>query len=144
MHFAINGILQSIACSLLFLSFGTPSFLTTILPSFVSFSLVHDLIGCLRCWPCDRAIKFESFALVAQGFAGSDPGCRHGNTHQATLRRCPTCHNQKDLQLEYTTMYWGASGRRRRRRRNKRRLSIDVSSGASFFKKRNFLQKKQK
>ena len=46
-------------------------------------------------------------------FAGSDPGCGHGTAHQATLRWRPTCHNQKDPQLEYTSMYWGALGRRK-------------------------------
>ena len=35
----------------------------------------------------------------------------------AMLRRCPTRHNQKDPQLEYTTMYWGVLGRRRRRKK---------------------------
>ena len=54
---------------------------------------------------------------AAQGFTGLDPGRGHGTTHQAMLRRCPTWHNQRDLQLEYTTMYWGASGRIRRKRK---------------------------
>ena len=35
-----------------------------------------------------------------QCFAGSDPGQRTSTPHQATLRRRPTQHNQKDLQLE--------------------------------------------
>ena len=47
---------------------------------------------------------------AAQGFAGSDPGRGHGTAHQATLRRRPTYLNWKDLQLEYTAVYWGASG----------------------------------
>ena len=46
-------------------------------------------------------------SLTVQGFAGSDPGRRHGTTHQAMLRWHLTCHNWKDTQLEYTTMYWG-------------------------------------
>ena len=44
-------------------------------------------------------------AAAAQGFVGSDPGRVHVTTHQATLRRHPTCHNQKNLQLRYTAMY---------------------------------------
>ena len=57
-------------------------------------------------------VKFTGSALAAQGFAGSDPGRGHGTT-QAMLRQRPTSHSQKDPQLEYTTMYWGAVGRRR-------------------------------
>ena len=38
----------------------------------------------------------------------------------------------EDLQVEYTTMYWGALGRRRRRRRRRKRLAAD-SSGANLF-----------
>ena len=43
--------------------------------------------------PRGRAVKFACSTLAAQGFAGSDPGRRHGTTCQATLRRRPTCHN---------------------------------------------------
>ena len=38
-------------------------------------------------------IKFQRSAVVAQGFAGSDPGGGHGTAHQATLRQRPSCHN---------------------------------------------------
>ena len=38
-------------------------------------------------------VKFTWLALAAQGFAGSDPGCRHGTTGQAMLRWHPTCRN---------------------------------------------------
>ena len=63
-----------------------------------------------------RAIKFAGSTSAAQGFASSDPGCRHGTTHQAILRWLPTQHNQKDLELEYTTIYWGILGRRKRKK----------------------------
>ena len=53
-------------------------------------------------------VKFTGSTSAAHGFTGSDPGQGHGTAHQAMLRQCPTQHNQKDLQLEYTTMYWGA------------------------------------
>ena len=52
-------------------------------------------------------------ASAAQGFAGSAPGHRHVTAHQAMLRWHPTQHDQKDLQLEYTTMYWGGFGEKK-------------------------------
>ena len=71
-----------------------------------------------------RVVKFVCSTLVAQGFTCSEPGRGRGTTHQAMLRLCPTCHNQKDLQLEYITMYWGALGKRRKKE--------DVCSGANL------------
>ena len=62
--------------------------------------------------PRGRVVKFRRSTSVAQGFTSLDPGRRHGTAHQAMLRWRPTCHNQKDLQLEYTTVYLGALGRR--------------------------------
>ena len=83
-----------------------------------------------------RVGKFTHSTLAAQGFTGSDPECVPGTAHQATLRRHPSEQSHKDLQLEYTTMYWGALRRRRRRKRKrkkkKRRLATDVSSGANL------------
>ena len=40
-----------------------------------------------------RVVKFMCSASAAQGFSSSDPGRRHGTTHQAMLRWRPTCHN---------------------------------------------------
>ena len=57
--------------------------------------------------PHGRVVELERLAVAAQGFAGSDPGRGHGTAHQAMLRRRPTCHNQKDRQLKYATMYCG-------------------------------------
>ena len=54
--------------------------------------------------PDVRIVKFMRSTSAAQGFMGSDPGVGHGTAHQAMLRWCPTQHNQKDLQLEYTTV----------------------------------------
>ena len=71
-------------------------------------------------------------ASAAQGFAGSDPGRGLGTTRQAMLRRHPTCHNQKDPQLKYATMFWGTLGRRRK----KKKMATDVSSGANLKKKK--------
>ena len=62
-----------------------------------------------------RVVKSVSSASAAQGFTGSDPGRRHDTTHQAMLRQRPTCHNQKDLQLEYTTMHWGGFGEKKKK-----------------------------
>ena len=80
-------------------------------------------------------VKFVRSVSPAQGFAGLHSGHGHGTTHPAMLRWCPTCHNQKDLQLEYTTMYWGALGRGRKKTKRKR-LAADVSSGDNLKKKK--------
>ena len=39
--------------------------------------------------PHGRVVQFMCSASAAQGFAGLDPGCGHGTTHQAMLRQCP-------------------------------------------------------
>ena len=65
-------------------------------------------------WPCGRVAKFMHSASAAQGFTRSDPGRGHGTAHQAMLRQRPTCHNWKDTQLKYTTMYWVDLGRKRK------------------------------
>ena len=88
--------------------------------------------------PHGPMVKFVCSPSAAQGFAGSDPGRVQGTAHQAMLRRWPTQHSQKDLQLEYTTMYWGSLGRRRREK--KRRLATDVSSGANPLKRKNLVR----
>ena len=44
----------------------------------------------LRGWPCGQVVKFACPTLAAQGFAGSDLGCRPSTTHQAMLRQRPT------------------------------------------------------
>ena len=75
-----------------------------------------------------QEVKFVPSALVAQSFAGLDPGHGPSTTHQAMLRRRPTQHSQKDLQLEYTAMCWGGFGEKKK----KRRLATDVSSGSIF------------
>ena len=80
--------------------------------------------------PGGRVVKIVCSTLAAQGFAGSNPGCRHSTAHQAMLRLCPTCHNQKDPQLKYTTVHWGHLGRKSRKK--KRRLATVVSSGANL------------
>ena len=69
--------------------------------------------------PRGGVVKFAHSAALAQGFAGLDPGCRQGTARQAMVRQRPTCHNQKDLQLRHTTMYWGDLGRKSRKRKKK-------------------------
>ena len=64
-----------------------------------------------------RVVMFACSILSAQGFTGLDPGRGHGTAPGAMLRRRPTQQNQKDLQLEYTAMYWVALRRRRRRKK---------------------------
>ena len=51
---------------------------------------------------CGRVVKFTRSTALAQGW---DPGRGCGTVHQVTLRRHPTSHNWKDLQLGYTIMY---------------------------------------
>ena len=89
----------------------------------------------LRSRPHGRAVKFLCSASAAQGFDGSDPRCRHGTTRRDTLRQHPTCHNEKDPQLTYTTTYWRDWGRKNRKKK-KRRLATIVSSGANLKKKK--------
>ena len=46
---------------------------------------IHKIFMCFkilfRGWPRGRVVKFAWSALVAQGFAGSDPWCRHGTAY---------------------------------------------------------------
>ena len=69
----------------------------------------------------------ESLSSCALGFAGVDPGRGHATAHRAMLKWRPTQHNQRNSQLEYTTMYWGLWGEEKK----KRRLATDVSAGAN-------------
>ena len=71
----------------------------------------------MRGQPNGRVVKFMHSIWAVQGFTSLDPGQGHGTTHQAMLRQCPTQCNQKDLQLEHTTMHWGALRRRRIRKK---------------------------
>ena len=89
--------------------------------------------------PRGPVVKFTRSALAIQGFAGLDPRHRHGTTHQVMLSLCITQHNQGDLQLEYTTVFWGPLGRRKRKR-----LATDVSSGPIFKKRKKKQIKKYK
>uniref|UniRef100_A0A3Q2H2L5 Thiamine pyrophosphokinase n=1 Tax=Equus caballus TaxID=9796 RepID=A0A3Q2H2L5_HORSE len=73
-------------------------------------------------------VKVTRSTSAAQGFAGLNPGCGHGTTRQAMLSWRPTCHNLKDPQLKYTTMYWEDLGRKKQPKK-KRRLATVVSSG---------------
>ena len=51
-----------------------------------------------------------TFARSAAAARGLDPGCGHGTACQATLRRRPTSHNWKGLQLRYTTVFGEGAG----------------------------------
>ena len=66
--------------------------------------LIRNFRGRLR----GRVVKFASSAAAAQG---SEPGHGHGTARQATWRWRPTSHNQKDMQLRYTTVCRGGLGR---------------------------------
>ena len=47
-------------------------------------------------WPGVAEVKFAHSASVALGFAGSDPGYRHGTAWQAMLGRRPAYKAEKD------------------------------------------------
>ena len=64
-------------------------------------------------WPRGRVVKFERSASAAQGFTGSDPGGRHGTTHQAMLRQRPTHQNQKDPRLKTHNYVLGSFGEKK-------------------------------
>ena len=81
-------------------------------------------------------------ASAAQGFAGSDPGRRHGAAHQATMRRHPTCHNQRHSQLESTTIYLGALGRRRKKKVLLKKIYKIDKPIASLIRKKKKRKKK--
>ena len=83
-------------------------------PCFCGFVLLK--IPCTGAGPMGKRLSLRS-ASVAQGFTGSDPGHGPSTAHRTMLGKSPTQQNQKDLQLEYTATYWGASGRRRRRKK---------------------------
>ena len=63
-----------------------------------------------------QVVGFTHSTSAAQDFTSSYPGHRHGTTRWATLRQHPTCHNWKDPQLTYTTMYWGPLGRKKKKK----------------------------
>ena len=65
--------------------------------------------------PHGRVVGFSRSALAAQGFASSNPGCGHGITRQAMLRRHPTCHNWKEPQLKIHNYVPGGFGRKRKK-----------------------------
>ena len=82
--------------------------------------------------PHGRVVNFTRSAAVAQGFAGSDPGRGHGTAYQATLRRCPTCHNYEDPQLKTYNYVLGGLGEKKQG--EKKGLATVVSSGANLRK----------
>ena len=44
----------------------------------------------LQGWPLGQVVEFMHFPSAAWGFAGLDPGHRHGTAHQAMLGWHPT------------------------------------------------------
>ena len=64
-------------------------------------------------------VGFVRSALVARGFAGSDPGRGHGTARQAMLRRCLTCHSWKDPQLKIHNCVPGGFGEKKEKKKSK-------------------------
>ena len=98
----------------------------------------------MRGRPCGQVVKFTHSTSAAQGFAGLDPGHGPSTTHQAMVRWRPTQHNQKDLQLQYTTMYWGALGRRRKKKEEEDWQQILAQVPIFKKKKRNVFDKQKR
>src|SRR3712207_2842374 len=69
----------------------------------------------LRGRPHGQLVKFTCSASAAQGFTGLHPGHGTSTVHQAMLGQHPTWQSQKDLQLEYTTMYWGVGEKKKKK-----------------------------
>ena len=63
--------------------------------------------------PVAEWLKFVCSAAAAQGFATSNPGSGHGTARHATLRRHPTCHNEKDPQLKTHNYVPGCFGEKK-------------------------------
>ena len=57
--------------------------------------------------PNGQVVKFACTALVAQGFAGSDPGCGHGAAHQTMLRRRPRAQLERPTTKIYDYVLGG-------------------------------------
>ena len=102
------------------------------------FSLLPFIAKLLKCclWGPLRG-RVVKFAGSAAGAQGSDPGRGQGTARQATLRRCPTSHNQNDLQIRYTTVYRAGVGEIKSRKKEKKRLATAVSPGANLKKKKS-------
>jgi len=69
--------------------------------------------------PHGHVVEFPCPASAAQG---SDPGQGHGTAHQAMLRGHPTWHNQKVLQLGYTTMNLGGEVGEKKKGKKKKKI----------------------
>ena len=75
-------------------------------------------------WLRGRVVKFARSAVAAQG---SDPGRGHGTARQAMLRRRPTSHNYKDLQLKiYNYVRGGMGDKAEKKKKNKMAKKKDI------------------
>ena len=81
-------------------------------------------------------VKLVHSASVAQGFTGLDPGLAPSTAHQVMLRWYPTQHNWKDLQLQYTTMYWGGFGKKKKEREKEEDWQLLLAQVPIFKKKK--------
>ena len=66
--------------------------------------------------PGGVAVKFTCSTAEAQGSPAQILGTDLHTAHQAMLWRHATWKNKKDLQLEYTTMYWGFGEKEKKRK----------------------------
>ena len=82
----------------------------------------------LQGWPCGRVVKFMHSASAAWSFASSDPGPRPSTAHQAMLGQQLLWQNQRDLQLEYTTMYQGFGEKKGKKKKGKLHYWVELHS----------------
>ena len=76
---------------------------------------IYSWAGPVAEWLSSHAPQFTS---ASHSFACSDPGCWPSTAHQAMLWQRPTQHNDKDLQLEYTTVHWGGFGEKKKEKKD--------------------------
>ena len=58
-----------------------------------SVEAINGIKTCYRGQPVAEWLSSRALLQAAQCFVSSNPGHGHGTAQQATLRRCPTCHN---------------------------------------------------
>ena len=117
-------ILKEAHSNFIILLFCTETLITTKQSNFLPFRKV------MEAQPHGQVVKFAQPTLVTWGSPVQILGLH--NIHQAMLWRHPTQKNQNDLQLGYTTMYWGCGDKKKKRGR----LATDVNPGPILLTKR--------
>ena len=88
----------------------------------------------MRGWPRGRVVMFTCSTLVAQGFAGADPGRGHGTAHQAAMRQASHMPHLEGPTAKIYNCVLGGFGERKA---GKKRLATVVSSGGNLKEKKS-------